>query len=67
MIKKTLARWWLITTITLCGVYPLWTFGVFGDIYEADVTSIHLIIYAVFVLATILTGIAAWRTNTSDK
>jgi len=67
MIKKTLARWWLITTITLCGVYPLWTFGIFGDIYMADVTSIHLIIYAVFVLATILTGIAAWRTNTSDR
>ena len=67
MIKKTLARWWLITTVTLCGVFPLWKFGVFSDIYEKDVTSIHLVIYAVFILATILTGIAAWRTNISDK
>ena len=67
MIKKTLARWWLITTVTLCGIYPLWTFGIFVDIYEADVTSIHLIIYAVFLLATVLTGLAAWRTSTSEK
>ena len=65
MIRKTLPRWWLITVITLSGAFPLWQYGVFSDIYNADVTGIHLVIYSVFLLATVLTGFAAWRTNLS--
>lgn len=67
MIRKTLPRWWLLTTITLCGLWPLWHFGVFKDIYHADVTNISFIIYGVFLIATILTGIAAYRTNIDVK
>jgi hypothetical protein len=63
MIKKTLARWWLITVITVCGFVPVYQYGIFHDIYKADVTGIHLVIYGVFLIATILTGIAAYRTS----
>ena len=61
MRKKTLLRWWLFTVITLCGIAPLWVYGIFHDIYEADVTGISFVIYAVFILSTIVSGVIAWR------
>ena len=60
-MKKTLIRWWLFTVITLCGVWPLWSAGIFTDIYLADVTNISFVIYGVFLISVVLTGIAAYR------
>ena len=65
MERKTLPRWWLFTSITGCGVWPLWHYGVFQDIYHADVTQISMVIYGVFIITTILTGIIAMRTSRS--
>ena len=60
-MRKTLIRWWLFTVISLCGAVGLYHFGIFHDIYKADVTNITFIIYAVFISATILAGITAYR------
>lgn len=60
-MRKTLIRWWLFTVISLCGAVGLYHFGIFHDIYRADVTNITFIIYAVFISATILAGITAYR------
>jgi len=62
-MKKTFHRWWLFATITICGVWPLWSLGVFEDIYKADVTSISFVIYGVFIISMILSGIAALRVS----
>ena len=62
-MKKTFHRWWLFATITICGVWPLWSLGVFEDIYKADVTSISFVIYGVFLISVIVSGIAAYRTS----
>jgi ABC-type thiamin/hydroxymethylpyrimidine transport system permease subunit len=60
-MRKTLIRWWLFTVISLCSAVGLWHFGIFHDIYKADVTNITFIIYAVFISATVLAGITAYR------
>jgi len=60
-MRKTLIRWWLFTVISLCGAVGLYHFGIFHDIYKADITNITFIIYAVFISATILAGITAYR------
>ncbi len=39
----------------------MWHFGIFHDIYRADVTNITFIIYAVFLSATLLSGVTAYR------
>jgi len=65
MKNKTLLRWWLFTTITTIGVWPLWHYGVFQDIYHADVTQISMAIYGVFLLGMGITGVAAYRTAVS--
>jgi len=62
-MRKTLIRWWLFTVISMCGAMALWHFGIFHDIYGADVTNITFIIYAVFLSATVLSGITAYRVS----
>lgn len=65
MSNKTLTKWWLFTVITGIGFVALAGMGVFKDIYHADVTGISFVIYGVFLIATIITGIAAYRTSVS--
>jgi hypothetical protein len=60
-MRKTLLRWWWFTVISLCGAMGMWHFGIFHDIYRADVTNITFIIYAVFLSATLLSGVTAYR------
>jgi len=63
MRKKTLLRWWLFTSIILCAIVPLWVFEIFKDIYEADITSISFVIYGVFLLSMMISGLAAYRVS----
>lgn len=51
-----------------CGLAPLWSYGIFGDIYKSDVTNISLVIYAVFAFAIVVLGFTSWRvSNKRDK
>ena len=43
--------------VYLCGVYALYTNGIFVDIYENDVTKLTFVIYGLFILST---GILGW-------
>ncbi|MBI33529.1 MAG: hypothetical protein CMD98_06655 [Gammaproteobacteria bacterium] len=56
-MNKVLQRWYLFVMVYLCGVYALYTNGIFVDIYENDVTKLTFVIYGLFILST---GILGW-------
>ena len=62
-MKKTFMRWYLFTTVIGCGVPIMWYTGTFHDIFNADVTKISFVIYAVFVVSVLLAGVASFRVS----
>jgi len=58
MIKNTpYLRWWLSFVLICLGGVTSWHFGLIGNINDADFTKISFLIYALFLVYTVFTGI----------
>jgi len=60
-MEKTFIRWYLFTAVYLCGLVPMWYYGMFQKIHAADVTNITILIYVIFVVAILLMGCTSYR------
>lgn len=58
MIKNTaFLKWWLYLGLIVLGTVTAGYFGLLGRINEADITKISFLIYGLFAVFTVLTGI----------
>ena len=58
MLKNTpFLRWWLSFILILLGTGTAGYLGLFGQVNEADTTKISFLIYGLFAIYTVLTGI----------
>ena len=62
-----LLRWWLFFAVASLGTVALSLSGVIQKVNQADFTKISFLIYAVFVIFTIRTGIETFRLCREDK
>lgn len=58
MVQNTaFLKWWLYLSLIVLGTVTAGYFGLFGKVNEADTTKISFLIYGLFVIYTVLTGI----------
>jgi len=58
MVRFTaLLRWWLYLGLTVLGTVAAGYFGLFSEIYDADSTKLSFVMYAIFAVFTVLTGV----------
>jgi hypothetical protein len=58
MVKNMIyLRWWLSFTLICLGGIASWYFGLVANINEADFTKISFLIYGLFAVYTVLTGV----------
>ena len=62
-----LLRWWLFFTIASLGTVALFLSGVMQQVNQVDVTKISFLIYAVFAIFTMRTGIDTYHLSREDK
>ena len=62
-----LLRWWLFFAVASLGTVALSLSGVIHKVNQADFTKISFLIYAVFAIFTIRTGIETYRLCREDK
>ena len=62
-----LLRWWLFFAVASLGTAALYLSGVIQKVNQADVTKISFLIYAVFAIFTIRTGIDTYHLCREDK
>lgn len=62
-----LLRWWLFFAVASLGTAALYLSGVMQKVNQADVTKISFLIYAVFAIFTIRTGIDTYHLCREDK
>jgi MotA/TolQ/ExbB proton channel family len=62
-----LLRWWLFFAIASVGTVALFLSGVMQKVNQADVTKISFLIYGVFTIFTIRTGIDTYHLCREDK
>ena len=62
-----LLRWWLFFAVASLGTVALSLSGVIQKVNQADFTKISFLIYAVFVIFTIRTGIETYRLSRENK
>jgi hypothetical protein len=62
-----LLRWWLFFAIASLGTAALYLSGVMQKVNQADVTKISFLIYAVFAIFTIRTGIDTYHLCREDE
>ncbi len=62
-----LLRWWLFFAIASLGTVALYLSGVMQKVNQADVTKISFLIYAVFTIFTIRTGLDTYHLCREDK
>jgi hypothetical protein len=62
MLRNTpFLRWWLTLILIALGTGAAAFCGLFGRVYDADATKISFLIYGLFVIYTVLTGINTKR------
>ena len=62
-----LLRWWLFFAVASLGTVALSLSGVIHKVNQADFTKISFLIYAVFAIFTVRTGIETYRLCRQDK
>ena len=62
-----LLRWWLFFAVASLGTVALYLAGVMQKVNQADFTKISFLIYAVFAIFTIRTGIDTYHLSREDK
>jgi hypothetical protein len=62
-----LLRWWLFFAVASLGTVALYLAGVVQKVNQADFTKISFLIYAVFAIFTIRTGIDTYHLSREDK
>ena len=62
-----LLRWWLFFAVASLGTVALYLSGVIQKVNQADVTKISFLIYAVFAIFTIRTGIDTYHLSRENK
>jgi len=62
-----LLRWWLFFAVASLGTVALSLSGVIQKVNQADFTKISFLIYAVFAIFTIRTGIETYRLSRENK
>jgi len=62
-----LLRWWLFFAVASLGTVALYLSGVIQKVNQADFTKISFLIYAVFAIFTVRTGIQTYRLSMEDK
>jgi hypothetical protein len=62
-----LLRWWLFFAVASLGTVALFLSGVIQKVNQVDVTKISFLIYAVFAIFTIRTGIDTYHLAREDK
>ncbi|MBW2409022.1 MAG: MotA/TolQ/ExbB proton channel family protein [Deltaproteobacteria bacterium] len=60
-------RWWLFFTVASLGTVALFLSGVIQKVNQADFTKISFLIYAVFAIFTVRTGIDTYRLSRKEK
>jgi hypothetical protein len=62
-----LLRWWLFFAVASLGTVALYLSGVIQKVNQVDVTKISFLIYAVFAIFTLRTGIDTYHLCREDK
>jgi len=62
-----LLRWWLFFAVASLGTVALYMSGVIQKVNQADFTKISFLIYAVFAIFTMRTGIDTYRLCREDE
>lgn len=62
-----LLRWWLFFAVASLGTVALSLSGVIQKVNQADFTKISFLIYAVFAIFTIRTGLETYRLSRENK
>lgn len=53
--------WLLMLGVMLFGAYLLWSFGLFNQLVENDITYLSSVILVLFLFVTLYLGIASWK------
>ena len=56
-------KWWLCFMLICLGTVVSYSFGIVDRVNEVDITNISFIIYAIFGIMTIYTGVNTWKVS----
>jgi hypothetical protein len=62
-----LLRWWLFFSIALLGTLALFFSGLIYQVSQADVTKLSFLIFFVFVIFTVRTGMETYRLSNETR
>lgn len=64
---KPFLRWWLCFVLILLGSGAAWYTGVFAQAARSDITKLSFLIYGLFMIESVRTGVLTYRKNASVR
>ncbi len=64
--NQAVLRWWLMFTLIIAGSAGIYIKGLADTIYEADITKISFLIFIIFIVYSIKTGLNTYRFSEKD-